>query len=99
MERTGAVLGFSLVARPAGDGRVDFDWLFEQLALHGRYPSVILEHWPPFAGTIEDTIRMEEEWVARSMRFLKAKANGLAPAAGPFPAASGKACGRPSGPP
>jgi sugar phosphate isomerase/epimerase len=68
-------MGFSVVGCPAGEGKVDFDLVFDQLALRGRDPSVILEHWPPFAGTIENTVRLEEEWVARSIRFLKARAS------------------------
>jgi sugar phosphate isomerase/epimerase len=69
-------MGFSVVGRPAGEGRVDFDWVFAQLAAHGRDPSVILEHWPPFTGTMEQTVRLEEEWLERSMRFLKTRATG-----------------------
>jgi sugar phosphate isomerase/epimerase len=66
-------MGFAVVGRPAGEGRVDFDWVFEQLSLHGRDPDVILEHWPPFTETIEKTIRLEEDWVEKSMRFLRAR--------------------------
>jgi sugar phosphate isomerase/epimerase len=68
-------MGFTVTGAPAGEGRVDFDFVFEELARHGRDPSVILEHWPPFVGTIEETVRIEEEWVERSIRFLKRKLN------------------------
>jgi hypothetical protein len=37
-----------------------------------------VEHWPPFAATIEETIRMEEAWLARSVRFLRSKVSGIA---------------------
>ncbi len=66
-------MGFAVVGRPAGEGRVDFDWVFKELSRHGRNPDVILEHWPPFTETIEVTIRLEEDWVERSMRFLRAR--------------------------
>ena len=67
-------MGFAVVGCPAGKGRVDFDWIFEQLSRYGRDPAVILEHWPPFTETIEKTIQLEEDWVERSMRFLRARA-------------------------
>jgi len=35
--------------------------------------SIIVEHWPPFTGSIEETVRMEEEWLAGSVGFLRSK--------------------------
>lgn len=67
-------MGFSVVGTPAGDGRVDFNYVLAELRRRGRSGiSVIVEHWPPFNGTIEETIRMEQEWLERSVRFLRAK--------------------------
>jgi 3-oxoisoapionate decarboxylase len=67
-------MGFSVVGTPAGDGRVDFDWVFSELRRYGRSGiSIIVEHWPPFAGTIEETIRLEDEWFWKSVRFLRSK--------------------------
>lgn len=66
-------MGFAVVGCPAGEGRVDFDWVFEQLSRYARDPVVILEHWPPFTETIEKTIQLEQDWVERSMRFLRAR--------------------------
>jgi sugar phosphate isomerase/epimerase len=67
-------MGFSVVGAPVGEGRVNFDWVFAELRRRGRTGiSVIVEHWPPFAETIEETVLAEEEWLARSVRFLQAK--------------------------
>jgi hypothetical protein len=45
-----------------------------ELRRHGRTGlSVILEHWPPFAGTIEESIRLEEQWFWKSVRFMQSK--------------------------
>jgi hypothetical protein len=33
---------------------------------------VIVEHWTPFAGTLEKTLELEDEWASRSVQFLKA---------------------------
>ena len=67
-------MGFSVVGTPVGDGRVDFDWVLSELRRRGRSGiSVIVEHWPLFAGTIEESIRIEEEWLSRSVSFLRSK--------------------------
>jgi 3-oxoisoapionate decarboxylase len=67
-------MGFSIVGTPVGDGRVDFDWVLAELHRQRRTGiSVIVEHWPPFAGTIEESTRIEEEWLSRSVRFLRSK--------------------------
>jgi 3-oxoisoapionate decarboxylase len=72
-------MGFSIVGTPAGDGRVDFAWVLAELCRRGRSGiSVIVEHWPPFAGTIEESVRIEEEWFSRSVRFLHTKLSALA---------------------
>ncbi|MGH9325685.1 MAG: sugar phosphate isomerase/epimerase family protein [Terriglobia bacterium] len=72
-------MGFSVVGRPAGDGRVDFGWVLSELRRRGRTRiSVIVEHWPPFAETIEETVRIEEQWLARSVRFLRSEMSRIA---------------------
>ena len=71
-------MGFSVVGTAAGDGRVDFNWVLAELRRRGRSGiSVIVEHWPPFAGTIEESIRIEEEWLSRSVRFLRSKVSAV----------------------
>ncbi|HTZ58331.1 MAG TPA: sugar phosphate isomerase/epimerase family protein [Acidobacteriaceae bacterium] len=67
-------MGFSVVGTAAGEGRVDFGYVFRELHRHGRAGiSVILEHWPPFTGTIEQTVRLEQDWLSRSTSFLRNK--------------------------
>jgi sugar phosphate isomerase/epimerase len=71
-------MGFSVVGTAAGDGRVDFNWVLTELRRQGRSGiSVIVEHWPPFAGTIEESMRIEEEWLSRSVRFLRSKVSAV----------------------
>jgi 3-oxoisoapionate decarboxylase len=74
-------MGFSVVGTAVGEGRVDFEWVLAELHRRGRTGiSVIVEHWPPFVGTIEETIRQEEEWLARSVQFLRSKMSAIAEA-------------------
>jgi sugar phosphate isomerase/epimerase len=69
-------MGFEIVGLPAGQGRVDFDWLVATIARQGANPDIILELWPPFLETIEQTVANEAAWVEQSVRFLRAKLEG-----------------------
>jgi sugar phosphate isomerase/epimerase len=74
IQRIDTRMGFSVIGKPVGEGRVDFDSVLAALKASGRSGiSVIVEHWPPFIGTIAATIEQEEEWLARSLRFLRSK--------------------------
>jgi 3-oxoisoapionate decarboxylase len=71
IQRIDTRMGFSITGKAVGEGRVNFDWVLAELFRRGRAGiSVIVEHWPPFAATIEETIRIEEAWLARSVQFL-----------------------------
>jgi sugar phosphate isomerase/epimerase len=63
-------LGFRIQGCPAGDGMLDICGLMERA---GKRPGVngILELWMPYAGNIADTIHMEQEWVLKSINYLK----------------------------
>jgi sugar phosphate isomerase/epimerase len=79
IKRIDTRMGFSIIGMPVGEGRVDFDWVLAELRRRGRTGiSIIIEHWPPFAGTIEKTIRLEEDWLARSLRFMHSKLSAVA---------------------
>jgi sugar phosphate isomerase/epimerase len=69
--RFGNELGFSIVGRPAGEGRLDVRWTIDYLKERGRSPNAIIELWTPFTETIEKTIALEEEWAVRSVRHLR----------------------------
>ena len=69
--RFGSELGFSIVGRPAGEGRLDIEWTLSYLKEKGRDPNAIVELWTPYTRTLEETIALEEEWAERSIRYLK----------------------------
>ena len=71
IERIDTMMGYSVTGRPAGAGRLDVDSLLQQVDTYGRNPNLILEQWPPFVGSVENTIKIEAEWAARGIRFLK----------------------------
>jgi sugar phosphate isomerase/epimerase len=69
--RFGHELGFSIVGRPAGEGRLDIRWIIEQLSEAGQDPNAILELWTPFSESVEKTIELEAEWADRSLQNLR----------------------------
>jgi sugar phosphate isomerase/epimerase len=64
-------MGFKIVGRPVGEGRLDVAGLFDRIKGEGMDPNAILELWTPFSETVEETIAKEDEWAKRSIRFLK----------------------------
>ncbi len=71
IERVASRMGFAVEGRPAGEGILNLDWLLGELRAAGAAPNLILELWTPYQGSVEASIRLEEEWAARSVRFLK----------------------------
>jgi sugar phosphate isomerase/epimerase len=70
IRRLPSKMGYEVIGCPAGEGRLEIDWVFNELHREGRDPSVILEQWTPWTGSIESTVAMEEAWAARSVKFL-----------------------------
>lgn len=64
-------MGFSVIGRPAGEGKLNIPRLLERIDRYGRKPNVILEQWPPFTNNIAETIQLEAEWAERGFRCLK----------------------------
>jgi sugar phosphate isomerase/epimerase len=69
--RVGSRMGFTIVGKPAGEGLLNVDWLLKELRSAGSEPNIILELWTPHTGDLEETILLEQEWAARSIRYLK----------------------------
>jgi len=64
-------MGFLIEGRPAGQGMIDIERLFERVEDTGLCHSAILELWTPPAETLGDTIRKESEWAETSIRYMK----------------------------
>jgi sugar phosphate isomerase/epimerase len=71
IRRLPSKMGYEVVGCPAGEGMLEIDWILGELHRQGRNPSVILEQWTPWVGSIESTTALEEEWAARGVRFLQ----------------------------
>ncbi|MBM3878438.1 MAG: sugar phosphate isomerase/epimerase [Verrucomicrobia bacterium] len=71
IERVSSKMGFILTGCPAGEGRLNLPWLLERLGTAGREVNAILELWPPFGPTLDDTIARERAWAEASVRNLR----------------------------
>lgn len=63
-------LGFVIEGRPLGKGRLGVSWVFTTLA-NTEGVTYIIELLTPFSGSVEETVRREEEWACESAQFLK----------------------------
>jgi sugar phosphate isomerase/epimerase len=64
------MLGFSIVGRPAGEGRLDIVKIIDSLKPYGKEPNAILELWTPYTDSLGETIIKEDEWAEKSIRYL-----------------------------
>jgi len=71
VQRAWHMMGFVVEGRPAGKGQLDIPWLLATLKSVGVTPSVVLEVWPPEQKTLQETIEMEQSWVAESIPYLR----------------------------
>lgn len=68
-------VGFSLVGCALGTGLLPFDEMMAAVAPRQPGVNLIVEHWVPPAGNIEETLRIEEEWTRHSVEFIRARSN------------------------
>jgi len=71
VKRSETVMGFSVYGAPSGKGGISLPWILEQLKGQGLSPSVIIELWPTWEGTIEKTMEMENAWVRESVEYMR----------------------------
>lgn len=64
-------MGFMILGKPAGYGKLDIPSLLERIAKENKNPSAILELWTPFKDSIERTINLEQKWFEQSLHYLK----------------------------
>jgi sugar phosphate isomerase/epimerase len=54
--RNNQQMGFKIIGKPAGFGKLDINYLFNQLLKYRNNLSIILELWTPFTETYQKTI-------------------------------------------
>ena len=71
VSRGETVMGFTVEGRPAGQGSLSLPWALGKLMDFGIEHTTILELWPPWQGSIEETIALEKKWVGESVAYMK----------------------------
>lgn len=64
-------VGFSLVGAPLGEGLLDYDGMIAAIKPDERGINQIIEHWLPWQGDAEATCRMEDEWTAHNVNYVR----------------------------
>ena len=64
-------MGFEIVGRPLGRGRLDAAAVLQRLIGIGREPTAVIELWTPFADSIATTIDQEAAWADESMDWAR----------------------------
>ncbi|GJM30742.1 MAG: endonuclease [Cyclobacteriaceae bacterium] len=71
IERVPSNMGFKVTGCPAGEGVIDVPLLLHSLSKNQRFFSVTLEMWSDFLDNLDSTIAREQEWVIKSVDYLK----------------------------
>nr|MBI1232720.1 TIM barrel protein [Cytophagales bacterium] len=64
-------MGFDVTGAPAGQGKMPIKNIIAALKKQGKCYSATLELWPAPLPDIEDTVQLENRWIAESLAFLK----------------------------
>ena len=69
--RSPNLMGFTIIGKPSGQGIIPIKWVMDELLKYNLNPSIIIELWPAFQGTIEETVRIEDDWAKKSVDFMR----------------------------
>jgi sugar phosphate isomerase/epimerase len=64
-------VGFTYSGAPMGTGLHDYPHLLETVRPRERGINEIVEHWLPWQGDAETTIRIEREWTRTTLEYLR----------------------------
>ncbi|MGE7667715.1 sugar phosphate isomerase/epimerase family protein [Ureibacillus composti] len=70
VRKTGWV-GFSLIGTPFGEGKLDATYMLDELQQHQVNVNAILEFWLPFTNSIEETVKLEKQWIVKSISYIE----------------------------
>lgn len=64
-------VGFTYGGAPLGEGMHDYPHLLEVIAPDERGINEIVEHWLPWQGDAETTVRTEREWTTTALEYMR----------------------------
>lgn len=71
--RQDGLIGFRFEGAPLGEGQLDYDAMCDALDAAGRQVNHVVEHWLTRRGSVEETARLEQDWVDASVAWLRAR--------------------------
>lgn len=69
--RRGGWVGFEYTGTPMGTGLHDYPHLLETVRPRERGIDEVVEHWLPWQGDAETTLRLEREWTRTAVDYLR----------------------------
>lgn len=66
-------VGFLYAGARLGEGLLDYEGLLTAVEPHRRGISQIIEHWLPWQGDIEETVRIEQDWIRHNISYLRSR--------------------------
>lgn len=66
-------VGFLYAGARLGEGLLDYEALISAVEPHRRGISQIIEHWLPWQGGAEQTIRTEQDWIRHNISYLRSR--------------------------
>ena len=69
--RRGGWVGFTLEGVELGTGLLDYDYMIRKVNPDARGINRIVEHWLTWRETFDETSRVENEWNARNLAYMR----------------------------
>ena len=74
-QRQDGWVGFVYTGAPMGQGLLDYDHLAAAIHPAENNLNQIIEHWLPWQGSPEETVRTERQWTDQAIAYLRSKGN------------------------
>jgi len=68
-------VGFVYTGTPMGEGLLDYDHMAAAIRPAEKNINQIIEHWLPWQGSAEETVRAERQWTEQAVAYLRSKGN------------------------
>ena len=68
-------VGFVYTGAPMGEGLLDYDHMAAAISPARKNINQIIEHWLPWLGSPEETVRTERQWTENAIAYLRSKGN------------------------
>lgn len=71
IKRVDHQMGYVILGTPAGAGKLNVRKLLDSVNNQNNHTNAILELWTPYTHSVEQTIKLEQQWLNESLEYLK----------------------------